>query len=112
MPIAFTLQVSSAAQCNLQESIHVAALTFMHTHVLSSHANAMMSCELAQGVTVQCLVPPRQRMWTIFGIFIHSYCDSEQTICTTLETNSVQCLYYVLYLKQMVCNACMFDYVK
>jgi hypothetical protein len=29
-----------------------------------------------------------------------------------LETNDVQCLYYVLYSKQMVCNACMFDDVK
>jgi hypothetical protein len=56
--IAFTRQVSIATQCILQESIHVAAFTFMHAHVLSSHANEVMSCELAQGVTLQCLVPP------------------------------------------------------
>ena len=91
VPIAFIRQVSITAQCILQESIHVAALMFMHAHVLLSHANAMMSCELAQGVTVQCLVPPRQSMWTIFGIFMHPYYDSEQTICIMLETNGVQC---------------------
>ena len=95
VPIAFTRQLSIATQSILQESIHVAALTFIHAHVLSSHANAVMSCELAQGVTLQCLVPPRQSMWTIFGLFLHSYCDSEQTICTMLETNGVQCLYHV-----------------
>ena len=139
VPIAFTRQVSIAAQHILQESIHVAALTFMHAHVLSSHENAVISCEHAQIVTLQCLVPPRRSMWTIFGLVMHSYCDSEQTICTMLKTNGVQCLYYVLYSnkwcamlvlcviletngvqylyyvlysKRMVCNACMFDYVK
>ena len=96
VPVALTRQVSIAAQRILQESIHVAALTFMHAHVLSSHANAMLSCELAQGVTLQCLVPPRRSMWTIFGPFMHSYCNSEQTICTLIKTNGVQCLYYVL----------------
>ena len=110
MPVAFTRQVSIAVQCILQESIHVAALTFMQAHVLSSHANAMMLCELAQGVTLQCLVPHRRNMWTIFGIFMHSYCDSEQTICTMIKMNGVQCLYYVIYLKRMVCNACTMWY--
>ena len=84
-----------ATQRILQESVHVAALTFMHAHVLSSHANAVISCELAQGVTLQCLVPPQQSMWTMFGLVMHSYYDSEQTNCTMLKTNGVQCLYYV-----------------
>ena len=112
VPIAFTRQVSIAAQHILQESIHVAALTFMHAHVLSSHENAVISCEHAQIVTLQCLVPPRRSMWTIFGLVMHSYCDSEQTICTMLKTNGVQCLYYVLYSKRMVCNACTMCYAQ
>ena len=34
-------------------------------------------------------------------------------ICAMIEMNGVQCLYYVLCLKQMVCNACtMFYYCR
>ena len=31
-------------------------------------------------------------------------------LCVILETNGVQCLYYVIYSKRMVCNACNMCY--
>ena len=33
-------------------------------------------------------------------------------LCDILEANGVQCLYYVIYSKQMVCNACTMCYTR
>ena len=43
---------------------------------------------------------------------MQSYCDSEQTIWIIIKTNGVQCLYYVLHLKQLVWNACTMCYAQ
>ena len=63
------LQYSTLARVNACGGTHVHGSTF-----LSSHANAMMSCEHAQGVPLQCLVPPSMKhvdnIWSLYAVLL------------------------------------------